>query len=352
MSDYQGSKKSSSAPAQKSTAKPQSKIQSKTPEQKAVLCPNCSASVPEEAVFCPECGFNLNAPVFCPNCGTETTPDADICQACGAWLLDGKCMFCYAELDPNADFCADCGNPKGGITCPHCGNHSIFDFCTKCGKPLTEGAAIAMELVKNDPSAKKLLESIQAAAEIEAELAELDTFISNILASGPSSDDGNNSSFNDSPAPPVKKSLFSDSQLSAILKTAENKDAVAARQAEAAKKAEEFRRKQEADQKRMQDADAEKAAVVARKKAEERRKELELQRAKAKAEAQEALKELQNKTFLNQQESRRFFNAIKTLGIAPDGWLCNAYGTLHDSGPNECANPSGGGRWVYKGHVA
>jgi len=342
MSDYQEAKKSVSAGAAKSKAR----AQNKSSEQKAVLCPNCGASVPEEAVFCPECGFNLNAPIFCPNCGAETTPDADICQACGAWLLDGQCVFCYAALDPNAAFCAECGNPKEGIKCPDCGNLSIFDFCTKCGKPLTEGAALALELAKSDPDAKKLLDSIQETAAIETELAGLEALINSPLPSG---------SFNDIPpddvpAPPVKKSLFTDSQLSAIIKTAENREAAAARQAEAVKKARDFERKQEEEKKREEQAIARKAAEKARKEAEERRKELEIQRAKAKADAEEALKQLQNKTFLNQQEARRFYNAVKTLGISPDGWLCNTYSTLHTDGPNGCANPSGGGCWIYSGH--
>ena len=344
MNDYQEAKKGATAVSGKNNVK----TQKKSSEQKAILCPNCGASVPEEAIFCPECGFNLNAPVFCPNCGAETTPDADICQACGAWLLDGQCTFCYAHLDPNADFCAECGNPKGGVKCPGCGNFSIFDFCSKCGIPLTEGAALAIELAKNDPNAKKLLDSIQQTAAIETELAELDALINSAPVF---SDDGPSPSFDDTPAPPVKKSLFSDSQLSAIMKTAEDRDAAAVRQAEAAKRAHEFERKQEEEKRRVEEAAAKKAAEKARKEAEERRKALEIQRAIAKADAEEALKQLQNKTFLNQQEARRFYNAVKTLGISPDGWLCNTYGTLHTDGPNGCANPNGGGRWVYRGHT-
>jgi len=344
MNEYQEAKKGATAISAKNNVK----TQKKSSEQKAVLCPNCNASVPEEADFCPECGFNLKAPIFCPNCGAETTPDADICQACGAWLLDGQCVFCYANLDPSAAFCAECGNPKEGIKCPDCGNLSIFDFCTKCGKPLTEGAALALELAKNDPDARKLLDSVQETVAIEAELAELDALINSSPPPGSFLD---NIPPDDVPAPPIKKSLFSDSQLSAIMKTAEDREAAVVRQAEAARRADEFQRKQEEVKKREQAIAADKAAAVARKEAEERRRNLELQRAKAKADAEDALKQLQNKTFLNQQEARRFHNAMKTLGIPPDAWLCNAYGTYHTDGPNGCANPGGGGRWVYGKHV-
>ena len=319
MSNYQEAKKQE---PKKTTASGPVKTKEKTAEINAILCPNCGAEVPEGALFCPECGFNLNGPSFCPNCGAEAKPDADICEVCKAWLLEGQCMFCYAQLPPDAAFCAECGNPKDGIICPDCGILSIFDFCSKCGRPLTEGAIAAMELAEKDPDAKKLVDSVKETIAIDTELDEIEALLQSegLSETGPS---------------PVKSKMgrFSDSKMAALLKTGSDADASAARKADEARKEEERVKKQDDERKlsMIRDAQARKA-------------DLERQRAKAQADAEEAQRILANKTFQSHQDARRFHNAMKIVG--PRKWRCNAFGVDHDNGPNDCANPAQGGRWI------
>jgi len=267
--------------------------------QKTGICPNCNAELPEEALYCPDCGLPIKQRV-CPKCGAPASPTADICQTCGAWLLEGKCKFCYADLSSNdALFCPECGKPKTGIPCPHCGTLSIFDFCSKCGRPVTEEAIADLKHAQEEmtsqtsstapEAAKKTFSSNQEArrwynaqaaaqtAEIEAELAKLETLINSEPETEETEDE----------APvPAKKSLFSDRQMESIRKTGAVVDEIARKRIEA----EEVERK--------------------RKEAERKRKE-ELERQ-----------------------------------LRERGWRCNAYGTVHPGGPNECADPSMGGQWV------
>jgi len=319
MPNYQEAKKHE---PKKTTAPGPVKTKEKTVEMTAILCPNCGAEVPEDAIFCPECGFNLKGPTFCPNCGAEAKPEADICEVCKAWLLEGQCMFCYAQIPPDAGFCAECGNPKDGIICPSCNILSIFDFCSKCGRPLTEGAVAAMELAEKDPDAKKLVDSVKQTIAIDTELAEIEALLQSegLSETGPS---------------PVKSKMgrFSDSKMAALLKTGSDADASAARKADEARKEEERAKKQD---------DEKKLSMI--RDAQARKADLERQRAKAQADAEEAQRILANKTFQSQQDARRFHNAVKIVG--PRKWRCNAYSVEHDNGPNDCANPALGGQWI------
>ena len=139
-------------------------------DQKAGICPNCHAEIPEEALFCPECGLPIKRRV-CPKCGAPTSQTADICQMCGAWLLEGKCKFCYADLSSgDALFCPECGKPKDGIPCPNCGTLSIFDFCSKCGKPVTEEAIAELKHAQEETASQ----ASSAAPEVAKK-----TFVSN-----------------------------------------------------------------------------------------------------------------------------------------------------------------------------
>jgi len=307
-----------------STTPPAPRAKEKIQEAKAVPCPNCGASVPEEALFCPECGFDLKNPSFCPNCGAKTSPGADICPVCKTWLLEGQCKFCYTELAPGAEFCPECGNHKDGIQCPDCGTLSIFDFCTKCGKPLTEGAALALELAKNDPDAQSLVTAVAQAVTIEAELARLDELIKTEVPVRPA-------------PPPVRKSLFSDRQLASIMKTGENREGAVLRRAEEEKKAEETARMHEEQERQAKIREAK-----ARKEALERQKE------EAIAAATAANLKFKGKTFLSHQDARKFHNAMRPSGTA--GWLCNFTNTVHPDGPNGCDQPGLGGYW-YNGDV-
>jgi len=290
-------------------------------DQKAGICPNCHTEFPEEALFCPECGLSIKQCV-CPKCGAPASPTADICQTCGAWLLEGKCKFCYAGLSSDdALFCPECGKPKDGIPCPHCGTLSIFDFCSKCGKPVTEEAIAELKHAQEEmasqassatpETAKKTFNSnqearrwynAQAAAQtdgIETELAQLEALINSEPELEPEEEE-----IEDEAPVPAKKSLFSDRQMESIRKTGAVVDEITRQRLEAERIAEEKRKAEEAERKRKE------------------------------AERQRQLKEAQErKEALERQLRAR-------------AWRCNAYGAIHPGGPNECADPSQGGQWV------
>jgi len=282
--------------------------------QKAGICPNCRAELPEEALFCPECGLPIKQRV-CPKCGAPASPTADICQVCGAWLLEGKCKFCYADLSSDdALFCPECGKPKDGIPCPNCGRLSIFDFCSRCGKPVTEEAVAELKHAQASSavpeSAKKTFSSnqearrwynAQAAAQatgIETELAQLEALIN----SEPEPEEPE--AIEDEVPVPARKSLFSERQMESIRKTGAVVDEITRQRLEAERIAEEKRKAEEAEKKR---------------KEEERQRQIK--------EAQE------RKEALERQLRAR-------------AWRCNAYGVVHPGGPNECGDPSRGGQWI------
>ncbi|MCL2763832.1 MAG: zinc ribbon domain-containing protein [Treponema sp.] len=317
-------------------------------------CPKCGVAVPEGAVFCPECGLNLKAPSFCPNCGAKIAEEADICESCKAWLLDDQCKFCYTLMEKDATFCAECGNPRDGIKCPDCGNLSIFDFCTKCGRPLTEGAVKALAFAKTDPDAKALVDSIQETVSIEAELQKLEELIN----ASPPEINVPTPPQNIGPAVPAqvkKMGRFSESKMAAILKTDKNMDGAALRRAEEQKKAEdhakklEDERQQEESQRlqRVHEKEVNEARARHEKEVSEaraRKEALERDKVKALAAAAEAKEKLRKKTFLTHQEARCFHNARRPSN--PRGWLCNYADYLHDDGPNGCYKPCLGGQWV------
>jgi ribosomal protein L40E len=279
-------------------ASPNIQSVSQNDSQKTGICPNCHAELPEEALFCSECGFSIKRHI-CKKCGAPASPTADICEACGAWLLEGKCKFCYADLSSDAAlFCPECGKPKDGIPCPNCGTLSIFDFCSKCGKPVTEEAIADLRLARdNKAAAPETFSSHQEArrwhnahrpaaqtAEINAELAQLEALIN----SKPELEIIENEEHVS-----IKKPLFSDRQMNSIRKTGAVVDEITRQRIEA----EEKRKAEEAERQRKI------------KEAQERKEALERQ-------------------------------------LRARDWRCNAYGAIHPGGPNECANPSMGGQWV------
>jgi len=136
-------------------------------------------------------------------------------------------------------------------------------------------------------------------------------------------------SIEDEPLPPPKlspqkrSSLFSEKQLASIKKTGEAVDEVTRQRMEEERIAEEKRIEEEriAEEKR-------KAEEAERKRKEEERKRKEEERQRQIKEAQARKEELERQ-------------------LRARSWLCNAYGTLHPNGPNDCADPSRGGHYVY-----
>jgi ribosomal protein L40E len=358
MSDYQQAQKAEK-PKQKE-GRSAGKSQKKTAP--ALSCPNCLAPIPEGALFCPECGFDIGQPLFCPNCGAKTSPGADICQSCGTWLLEGKCKFCYAEIPDGAEFCPECGNPKDGIVCPGCGKLNIFDFCSSCGSPLTENALKTLELAKDDPETKALLDAVGQAASVSSQLAaaemppETETSPTALAeASATALDEIEDASDADiEPAPPARKSLFSERQIAAIMKTGENRDAAVQRQIDEKRQAEEKARiageEERKRQERLRQAKIkqererrEAAEKDERERREAAEKRLEKQREQAIAALNALARQQAAKRFSSHQEARRWYMSHRF----PDakGWLCNYSGTVHlyPDGPNGCDQPALGG---------
>ena len=334
MSDYQEAKKQEA----KKCAAPHSltETEEEIPEQNSFPCSCCGQAVPEGAIFCPECGQNLKAPSFCTNCGAAIIEGADICEACKSWLLHDQCIFCYAHLEHDAAFCPECGNPRDGIKCPDCGNLSIFDFCTRCGKALTESAAKALKLAKADPDAKALVDSIQETVKIEAEIAKLEILIKEAPGTLSSA----------APARPQERTMgrFSASKMAAILQTEKNIDSAAIRRTEEQKKADEHARKRAGEEQQQEAERLQRVHEREVKEAQARMEALEKEKAKALAAAAAARALLKSKTFASHQDARCFHNAMKP--VSPRGWLCNYAGCLHDDGPNGCYCPSMGGEWI------
>ena len=96
-------------------------------------CPNCGASVANDAAFCNGCGGALpkqSSPVeetvntgkVCPNCGVNVATDDAFCNSCGKKIEFGvnpetvtsveegrKCVKCGASMGKDDVFCGECG---------------------------------------------------------------------------------------------------------------------------------------------------------------------------------------------------------------------------------------------------
>jgi hypothetical protein len=204
---------------------------------------------------------------------------------------------------------------------------SIFDFCSRCGKPVTEEAIAELkhaqeEMISQPTSAAPETSAAQAAGKktfcsnqearrwynaqaaaqtdgIETELAQLEELINSELQQEEPPEE-----IEDKAPVPARKSLFSERQMESIRKTGAVVDEITRKHVEAERIAEEKRKAEEAERKRKE---AERQRQM--KEAQERKEALERQlRARA--------------------------------------WRCNAYGAIHPGGPNQCADPSKGGQWI------
>lgn len=54
------------------------------PQQAAIVCASCNASIPAGSKFCLECGTKVeDKPGFCMSCGASLPPEAKFCPSCG-----------------------------------------------------------------------------------------------------------------------------------------------------------------------------------------------------------------------------------------------------------------------------
>lgn len=245
----------------------------------------------------------------CFSCGWGVSMNADICENCGEWLLKGKCNFCYADIEEGQKFCSECGNPPEGITCSSCGKLSHFDFCPQCNKALTEQAKETIELIANSAEFQNLIKINQnetfntneKTKQSDIELEKLKTYI--LKFPEQKSKKKNLFSLYDNPNSKVEDNL--------------------------------------------------KAIEQSKQKVTNEEQNILLQHQKE-IQALKLLEDTRNKIYSTNQEARKYFGALKILlpqviqKRFPIGWICNAYDCTHNGGPQECADPSLGGTWLYE----
>jgi len=239
----------------------------------------------------------------CGNCGSTVQLLADICEKCGEWLLKGKCIFCYNEVAIGQKFCSECGNTPEGITCSRCGKISFFDFCKNCNIPLTDQALEMIENIKALPELQKLIEKEDCKTNLEQiELSKIKDYSTKCEKNHK-----------------VKKfEIKNCKDISG--QVTKYKDMLASE---------------------------EKRKIDENKAIEESKKQDE--------EINKILEQIQQKSFANNQEARRFYGALKVFLPVIEkktykkllGWKCNAYNCLHYDGPTGCAMPGLGGHWEY-----
>lgn len=283
------------------------------------------------AIFCVECGHALGSP--CPQCGTEVG-GCDFCEACGLWLKPGCCRFCYAELPEGAAFCVECSADQLGLSCTRCGTRGFFDFCSDCGDALSD---LALGLMQAPPQDAALAQALQQLRQIGTEIR----------------DDVGQAR----PPSPAAKPRFDLSGARRSMQDAAARDAASAEQA----------REQAARARQEAQASAAEAAVqaaqAAREEALRAARQQEMAQSEVKAfglslrlkEARERIQALMAvsdaRSFPDAQSARRYFMQIRSQlvgeGQTPTKWLCNWATCKHDN-PNECGNPSLGGRWLFE----
>lgn len=262
----------------------------------------------------------------------------DFCEACGHWLREGQCRFCYAELVEGATFCTDCGNDQNGLVCSRCQTTSFFDFCGGCGDALSEAA---QQMAQQVPADAALATALQALHELGRQ-GQQEPPPSPVRSAAPAPVGLNLAA--------SLRSVRDTAQRQAATAEAARQQAEAARrEAEAAGLAEQAR--QAAEQRRAAREAQEQAA---------RQQEMDLSQATqltlsaqlraARERVQALLAAAEGLTFDDPQTARRHFMSMRVKlareGQVPRGWRCNFAACEHGT-PNECADPSQGGRWLF-----
>ena len=115
-------------------------------------CTKCGATVPDTAKFCRVCGTAITpkvspSPQKCPTCNNMVPGGKRNCPKCGTRLPRPKPAPTTQETK----------------TCPHCGYDKIpttGNFCTKCGKTLSEAAPPEEEPVEPEASTTPVSEGV------------------------------------------------------------------------------------------------------------------------------------------------------------------------------------------------
>ena len=77
-----------------------------------IICPKCSAVVPNDMKFCGNCGTPITVEKpKCLQCGVELIPGMKFCGNCGQPVVAKKrvCPNCGKEIPEGLKFCGDCG---------------------------------------------------------------------------------------------------------------------------------------------------------------------------------------------------------------------------------------------------
>jgi hypothetical protein len=308
-------------------------------------CPACQAELVPGAVFCVECGHALGCP--CPQCGAEVG-GCEFCESCGMWLKPGQCRFCYAATIEGAEYCTECGNSQHGMRCVRCDSVGFFDFCGRCGDPVTE-LAQALMAAPDDPLLADTLAALRTLDEADRQAADRLTALQAETASQPAPFAAPAVA---RPRPELNLSgalrsmrSFAAQDAAAAEKARQqaalDRQAERAREAQAAALVEQTAQVQMSQAARQQEMAQSEAGALAR----------EIERQEAKAKLKRLLEQLNQRSYANAQLARSQIMALSKrmaqYGIVNRGWRCNAFGNTHGC-PTECSAPASGGIWLFE----
>lgn len=263
-------------------------------------CPVCGKHNEQGAHYCEYCGAALTGKK-CPSCGAWVYEDEDICEQCGIFLVKGKCSFCGGEMEEQDVYCAECGAPKGGIVCPECHIHTFFSFCPVCGKPLTGLAETLLQAASREPlfaNMKKLSEELKVLQETYNSRRDFTETGKPVCISGYLE----------------KKKKDNERLRERLLAVMQQGGHTLVNREEKTKK--------------EHCSDSEMEELIHRKEAE----------------LQQILDQMQTAPLESSALARNYSMARKPMGVVM-GWKCNYKHFIH-KGPQECACPQKGGKWV------